>query len=507
MSSGDPVDEEPDRPDQDPAATPGAEATFGMRRLARNLGALLSSTVVERATSFALYAIVARNLGATDLGRLALAIAAFQVVSKFTVLGLPTLTTREVARRPDRVGAYLANGALLVLIASIIGYGALLVFIWGTGYEVATNQVIWAVFAGLLPYCWSQLTEATLIGLERANLVAAINVPSNIAQVVLSYFLIRWGYGIQEIAFSIALMYAGVAAAQLVLVVWRLQPAWVPPNLAEARGMTRAAVPFFGIEGILALRTTSSTFVISLILGEAAVGIYSAAVLLAMPIRVVGNVLGIGIFPTLVRAHRAGVEIFRKASSRSIELIVALVLPAVVGLVVTGNDILGLVYGRQEFADSKSVLNFVAWSAFAMAVASILGRVLVSADRELLTLRISVIAATVQILFSVPLTYRFGVAGAAAATLVGGLLNFGQLYLPLRKQFSPYPIFRPTWRPIAASAVMVIALITLGSTPVLVRIVAGVLVYAASFVGISILAAGGRDALIEDWRLEISPTD
>jgi O-antigen/teichoic acid export membrane protein len=507
VKDGGPAEESHRAPDERRDAPTAPAPAFRLRRLARNVSALLGSTVIERATSFILYAIVARSLGAADLGALALAIAVFQVVGKFAALGLPVLTTREVARSPERVGEYVVNGAAVVTVTSIVGYGALIAFLWAAGYSETTTLVIWAIFVGLIPYCWSQIAEATLIGLERANLVAAVNVPANIAQVILSYFLIQWGYGIGEVAFSIGVMYASISLVQLVLVWWRLRPTWVPPSFRAARGMVRTAFPFLGIEGVLIFRATSTTFIISLILGEAALGVYSAAVQLSMPLRLVGNVLGIGLFPALVRAHRAGVAIFREASGKAVELVISLVLPAAIGLVVTGSDLLDLVYGRAEFAESSTVLSIVVWAAFAAAAASILGRVLVSADQEVLTLRIAVVTTLVQIVLSVPLTSRIGVTGAAAAALAASLLNFAQLYGPLRRRFSPDPVFPNAWRPVLASIVMAITLLLLTSVPVLIRIAIGAAAYAISIVAISTASAGGWNALVHEWRLEVKKSD
>ena len=477
------------------------DATSGVRRLASNIGSLLTSTVFERAMRFVLYAMVARSLGAADLGRLALAVAIFQVISRFVVAGIPVLATREMAKHPGRAASYIANGGTIVAATSILGYAVLLVFMLGVGYEQETAQVIWLLFAGLIPFCWYRITEAVFIGLERAKYVAFVNVPVNFAQTIIALLLLRWGFGVPAIALSLAISYALIAVIQLAILAVRIRPAWIRPSGGVAREMMREASPFLGIEGTLVLRGSSNAVIISLILGEVAVGIYSAAVQLQVPLRLVGNAVGTGLFPVMVRAFGQSMAALARAASRAVELIVAIVLPAVIGLVILGDELLSLIYGGEEFIESTTVLQLVAWAGLAMAVASILGRALVSANRELLTLRISIINTAVQILLAVVLTMQFGVVGAAAAWLLVSLLNVVQHYVPITGLFGSFPPWPMVWRPILASTVMAAALVAIPDAPVLVLIIIGAAVYAAALLGISLWSAGGWAGLKQRWML------
>lgn len=474
---------------------------YGVRKLAANIGSLLTSTVFERAMRFVLYAMVARSLGAADLGRLALAVAIFQVISRFAVAGIPVLTTREVAKRPGHVATYLVNGGVIVAATSALGYIALFGFVAGVGYEQETAQVIWLLFVGLLPFCWLRITEAVFIGLEQAKYLAYVNIPVNLAQTIGALVLLRWGYGVQAVALSMAIGYVLIAGIQIAVMAIRIRPLWTRPDVGVAGRVVRDASPFLGIEGTVVLRGSSNAVIISLILGETAVGIYSAAVQLQMPLRLVGSAVGTGLFPVMVRAYRRGLETLARAANRAVELIVAVVLPAVIGLVILGGQLLSLIYEREEFGDSATVLQLVAWTGLAMAVASILGRALVAANRELLTLRISIVNTTVQILVAVVLTIRVGVVGAAAAWLIVSLLNVAQHYVPIRRMFGSFAIWPMVWRPILASAMMAIALLVLSGMPVVALVCVGAVVYAGAFLGISLWSAGGREGLRRRWTL------
>jgi O-antigen/teichoic acid export membrane protein len=492
LGSGEEPDQTPEKSDR--------RAASGVRRLTANIGALLTSTVFERAMRFALYAMVARSLGATDLGRLALAVAVFQLVSRLAVLGIPVLATREVAKNPGTVPTFVVNGGVIIVLTSIVGYAVLLVFVRGVGYEADTAQVIWLLFAGLLPFCFSRISEAVFIGLERAEYVAFVNVPVNLLQTLAAFLLLRSGYGMPAIALSLAIAYAVMAILQLAILITKVRPDWSRPNIGAAARMVKDAAPFLGIEGTVVLRSSSTAIFLSILLGETAVGIFSAAVQLQMPIRLVGNVVATGLFPVLVRAYRVSIATLKNAASRAVELVLAVILPAVAGLMVVGDDLLTFIYGG-EFTESDTVLRLLAWAGLGMAMASILGRVLMAADRELLTLRIALVNTTAQIVIGVWLTIQFGVVGAAVAMLVVAVLNILQHYVPVSRLFAGFSIWPMVWRPIVASTAMVLFLIVTASVPVLLRVVLGAVVYAAALLAVSLWSAGGRDGLIDRWRL------
>jgi O-antigen/teichoic acid export membrane protein len=265
--------------------------------------------------------------------------------------------------------------------------------------------------------------------------------------------------------------------------------------------MVKAASPFLGIEGTVVLRGSSGAVIISLVLGEAAVGIYSAAMQLQMPLRLVGSTIGAGLFPVMVRAFGRGISILATIASRAVELIIAVLLPAAVGLVILADELLAMIYGGPAFAEATVVLRLVAWAGLAMAVASLLGRVLTSAHKELVTLRIAMVNTSFQIFLAVLLTIQFGVVGAAAAYLGAATLNVVQHYVPIRRLFGSFRVWPMVWRPVLATMVMALVLLALGDAPVLALVGIGFAVNLVTLFGVSLWSAGGRGGLRRRWTL------
>lgn len=479
---------------------PTGASTGPVRRFVNNLGSLLTSTVVERISRFVVYAAVARALGATSLGQLALSMAILQLVSRIAVLGIPLLAIREVARNRHTTRAYALRGGGLVIMSSAIGYLGVWVFASMTDYEPSTYTVIWTLLLGLVPYCWSRITEALLVGLEEARYVALINVPISVIQAGVAIALLSSGYEVSAVAASLAAAFLAMAILQGVAVASIVRGIESSPD-PKASTVLRDGAPFLGLQATAVVRTTANTLIISVILGEAAVGLFSAAQQLQMPLRVIGTVIATALFPPLSKAYRRALDLFAVVADRSLELTITILLPGTIGLIVIGDDLLALIFGNNEFADAFAVLRLLALGALFMAIASIMGRVLMAADRETVTLRISVINTVVLIAASVPLTIAFGLEGAAAAALAIALLNVVQHYVPTRRLAPSLSIVRASWKALVGSLAMAGVLFALDGLPVLWRVVIAAVVYLAAVATVFVVDAGGRAQLMDRWRL------
>jgi O-antigen/teichoic acid export membrane protein len=212
-------------------------------------------------------------------------------------------------------------------------------------------------------------------------------------------------------------------------------------------------------------------------------------------------VLATALYPTLATMYQKGRTIFSRAASRATELTVAIILPGVVGLLLLGNELLALIFDSTDFDESVPVLRLLALGALCAAIASILGRVLIAADRESTTLRIAVINTSVQIIAGVALTMAFGVLGAAVAALVVALVNVIQHVVPTKRIAPSLSITSTLWAPLVAAGAMAIAVLGFGGAPVMFRVVVGAVVYVIALGATWLVAAGGRSGLRARWAL------
>ena len=110
---------------------------MSVRQISGNVFAILSSDVMNRVTSFVLYALVARHLGGSEFGQLSLALTLFYAVQVFALSGVKTVIIRAIATNPVQTGAYFINGCLLVTLSSSICIALLCGFVRFMHYSTA----------------------------------------------------------------------------------------------------------------------------------------------------------------------------------------------------------------------------------------------------------------------------------------------------------------------------------------------------------------------------------
>src|SRR6201981_3128802 len=138
---------------------PRLTMSISLRNIGANALSILTSDVMNRATSFVVYAMVARRLGAFAFGQMSLALSLFYVFQIFAVSGVKTLLIREVATDCSETRKYFVNGCLIVVVMSLASLAGLFGFVRAVDYTGGTKLVVLLLSLGLFPYAISAICE------------------------------------------------------------------------------------------------------------------------------------------------------------------------------------------------------------------------------------------------------------------------------------------------------------------------------------------------------------
>src|SRR2546421_11072459 len=126
--------------------------SISLRNIGGNALAILTSEVMTRATSFVLYAMVARHLATFEFGQLSLAFSLFYVFQVSAVAGLKILIVRDVAKDQSQTRLYFKNGCAIVAASSFSSVLRVAPFIPLMHYPPAPNLILLLPSLGLFPY-------------------------------------------------------------------------------------------------------------------------------------------------------------------------------------------------------------------------------------------------------------------------------------------------------------------------------------------------------------------
>lgn len=470
---------------------PTLVATSSIRRIAGNAVSIGTSDVVNRATTLVLYTVVARRLGALEFGQMSLALTLFYSFQLLAVLGLGTLVTREVARNRTKTEEYLGNGSIVVAVSSLLSMIILLLFVRLMNYATDTASIIVLLSLGLLPYSLSAVCEAVFQAWEQMHYIAYAQVPVNIAKVGLAFLILSRGYGLYHLVILLVASYVAIAGVEWGFMLQHITKSRLRIDSRFCLTMIRSTSTFLGIKGVAAIRGSLTVVLLSKLAGEIEVGFYNAASQLMVPAMLVYESTVLSVFPMMCKRFEASLQSLKRISEHLLELLLAIAVPTVIGLLFLADPALLLLYGEEDFLLASGALRIMVWMLILQAFTQVLGRVLLASLREKVTLRIVVIDVLVNLFLGLPLISQFGLIGAALARLLTAIIDFLQHYVPVSRLLTGIALRSVVWKPVVAGACMAVYLALVRGQGVLLTVVSAGLLYAGVLLVLEVWSAGG----------------
>jgi O-antigen/teichoic acid export membrane protein len=474
------------------------------RRVAANTAVQLAGKAAVMAIGLASVAVTTRYLGASDYGKLALALVFVQTFGLLADVGLLTVAVREMSRTPERtnqlVGAVLA--LRLALSLAVVPLAALASLALPYDREVRLAILI----AG----------GSLVLGLANGALVAVFQSRLRMGRAAVSEVLGRAcafaalaAVAALDLGFYAVVATAAVGAAVALAASWILVRPLATPRLRARRDTWRpllmAALPVGAALAVTEVYFRADTFIISLFRDYDEVGAYSLAYRVIELLAVLPAVVMTSVFPLLSsylgddrdrdRDRAAAIDAAspgdRDRAAATIDAVgdvfLAIGVPLAAGGLVVAPQVVELVAG-DGFGDAADPLRILLFAGALAAVSGLLGYALIAGGRQASALRLALVALAANVALNLALVPPLGIEAAAAVTVASEVLMVaGGLWL-VRRELDLRPRFAIAWRVVLAAAVMagVLALMPADSLAVLLPL--GVVLY-----GAVLFAVGGVD--------------
>jgi O-antigen/teichoic acid export membrane protein len=463
-----------------------------LRKIGSNAFSLLTSDATNRGTSFVVYALVARHLGAFQFGQLALALSLFYVFQVTAVAGVKLLIVRQVAKDRSQTRLYFNNGVLIVTATSVASLALLFGFVRIMRYEAATSAIILLLSLGLLPFSISSVCEGIFQAWERMHYIAYVNVPANLLKMAGAFALLAEGRGLGTVIAVLLVAFFAVAVVEMWLVFRKLPVQPGPLSLAFSKSTLRSAFTFLAIDKVVAIESSLNIILLSKLATETQVGLYSAATQVMVPLALVYQSIAQSIYPVMCRKVEPGYRTLRKVAEQAAEALLALALPAVAGIYFLGDWLLPVLYKNRAFQDAVPVLRIIACILILQVFTSVLGQVLWATHREKVTLRIVIVDLLLNLAVGLPLIARYGLIGAAITLVVTRSAACIQHYLPVRRLLNGLSLSKMLWKSAIATACMAAYLaFVVGHASGYLDVLSAALIYGALLFVSFVFASGG----------------
>lgn len=362
--------------------------------------------------------LVARYFGPESLGKLSQVQAASELLLFLVVLGLDNIILHELAKKPQRDTIF--SCFILQSIGWCIYLPLLVFFVYIMRGELLSTDILIIIFAVSLN---TYFTRATILRLY----FQAVNLPKFIAWAAIISRAFALLYML--LALFLDLEYQWVIyflPLQAMLQTLLLAITFIRQDHGEGQFkicidkvklMLKPAMPILLASALFPLFTQADILIISTLLDDESVGLYSAAAKLVAQFIFVGNILTLSFFSILVRKQEQQEQDYQQFLSGLSQLISACSLCLALAVFLLAEPIVNVLYGAQ-FSQSSELLKILVWKWVFLIPAALYSRLLVVNKLTKYELSKSLIAAAISIVANILCIPIFGVKGAAFVSLL-----------------------------------------------------------------------------------------
>ncbi len=419
----------------------------------KNFLALGGGDGLARVIAFGATAYLTRVLGAEGFGVIALAAAVTLYLAQLATFGIDTLGIREVAE--DRTQVDRVVPAVLTLriafTAVLVGIVAACAMILLPAPE---GPVLAAFSLTLIPQ--AAATKWVLLGLESAVPVGISRISGEALMLSLVLLAVHgpgdlWAVPAAQVA-------GDFAAAILLLAVLRrrgfeLKLAWEPTKVSP---IFARAWPIVGHSLLGLLIYNSDLICLRIFETNLEVGLYASSYIAISFLINLGVAYGTSLLPTLTRLltrlGRGSAEAQALYHS-ALAQVFAASIPISVGGALLATPLVSQVFGA-DYQAAGLPLAILIWSVPASLFRNVAIAGLVAHDRQDQMLRTTVWSAGLNVVLNVALIPRYGMAGAAIATLVTEVLRTALAVIYARQEGLHFVRVTRHWRAALSAALM-----------------------------------------------------
>jgi len=394
----------------------------GFMRYFKNTSWLMAEKILRMVVGLFVGIWVARYLGPDKFGLLSYAQSFVGLFAAISTLGLDGIVVRELVKRPEKEYVLIGTafvlkifGAFLTLVLLAVAvhftsndhYTNLLVFIIASATIFQSFNVVdlyfqskvlsrYVVYANIVSLFASSIVKVLLI-LNEAPLIAfawVVLFDSFILACGFIYFFVRHSaFNIQHLKFK------GETAVSLLKDSWPLILSGVVVGI------------YMKIDQVM----------IKEMLDSEAVGQYAAAVRLSEAWYFLPMVITTSLFPAIVNAKKVSEELYHERLQKLYDLMVWIAVAIALPMTFLSDWVVNLLYGA-KYSEAGSVLTIHIWAGIFVFLGVASGKWFVNENLQMLSFYRTFLGATINIVLNILLIPKFGIQGAAFATLVSQIV-------------------------------------------------------------------------------------
>ena len=410
----------------------------GFRRYFANTSWLIAEKIIRLAVGLFVGVWVARFLGPEQFGTLSYAQAFVGLFGAFATLGMDGIVIKHLVKDDENRDLLLGTAFTLKLLGAMVA-----VFIISIVTVTTSNDnkevIIITIIASALVFQSLNVIDFYFQSIVLSRYIVIVNL---ISQLVVS--LIRIALILAEaplITFAYVILFDAVILAVGYIYIYKHKNLSFRQwnfNKQTASELLKYSWPL-AISGIvISIYMKIDQVMIKEMLGNSSVGHYAAAVKISEAWYFVPIVINSSLFPAIINAKKRSPEEFYDRLKILYSFMFLSAVAIAIPTSIFSKFIINLLY-KEQFDQASTVLMFHIWAGVLVSLGVVTSSIVISNNKQRNALIATSIGAISNIILNFFMIPRFGIIGAAIATIISQIMS--GLFVPIFYKVDPnYPM-------------------------------------------------------------------
>ncbi len=378
---------------------------------------LMGAEIVSKAIRIALVVFSARLLGDANYGKFTFALAFTTLFLILSDMGIHQLLVREIARKPDRVKAYLGNAFVIKFFLSALYFLLIvgIIILTNKPPEVVVAVCLLAVYQILVSF--SLTLKSVFQAFQQMRYEAISTVLQSVLGTVMGITVLLLGGNFLALACMYLLGSVFTLVYCLVIAGRNFTSLSLEIDFPLIKFLFREGLPFGILFFFAMMYTYVSSVILSFMVNDEAVGWYNAAYRLVFALMFIPMGTMKAVFPVLSKYYKESMADFTRLFEKTFKVMffIGFSLASLISLI--SDKIVLLLYG-EEYINAAGALRILVWSTALIFVTTVMTHTTRSADRQRFTAKAVGFSAFLNLALNFILIPKYSYIGAALATLV-----------------------------------------------------------------------------------------
>ena len=383
-----------------------------------NIGWLFLDRVLRLGLGLLVGVWVARYLGPEQFGLYSFAGAFIGLFVAASGLGLQGIVVRDIVLNPDCKEETLGTAAVLHFAGGLLAYFLVIGTIFWLRPDDSLAKVLVAILGSIMLF---KVSDVAIYWFESQVMSKYIVLAQNGCFLIFS--AIKVGLILSN-APLLAFAWANAAEALLVAFIVMIMLGLHGPQIYKLRVSLQRAKTLLSdswpllLSGItIIIYMKIDQIMLGQMIGDDAVGIYSAAVRISEVWYFVPMMIVASVFPSILEAKKNDKAQYSRRLQHLYALMVWLSVAIALPMTFLSSTVVVALFGP-AYAESGPVLAVHIWSSVFVFLGVASGQWFIAEGRQMLSFQRSLLGAIINILLNIFLIPKFGVIGAAYATIL-----------------------------------------------------------------------------------------